>query len=86
MVRPVYDETVGAKLLYGHDGTDPQAINTDPSGNLRVKVDNFPEVISGVSVPVNDADVKSILQSILTKITGLVFVVELGSFIATIGD
>ncbi len=49
-----------------------------------VSVENFPAVISGASVPVNDANVITILNSILSKITGLVFVIELGSFVATI--
>ena len=34
MTRPEYDTTTGAKLLYGHDGTNDQALLTDPEGHL----------------------------------------------------
>ena len=38
MARPTYDETVGAKLIYGHDETNYQAALTDTTGKLIVKV------------------------------------------------
>ena len=34
MGRPEYDETTGAKLIYGHDGENDQAVHTDSAGNL----------------------------------------------------
>lgn len=36
MARPDYDDTVGAKEIFGHDATNYQAILTDTDGKLIV--------------------------------------------------
>jgi len=36
MARPVYEETTGAKEVYGHDATNYQALLTDANGVLFV--------------------------------------------------
>lgn len=36
MARPIYDETVGAKEIFGHDETNYQAVLTDTDGKLIV--------------------------------------------------
>jgi hypothetical protein len=38
LARPDYEITQGAKLLYGHDETDKQALLTDTGGRLNVIV------------------------------------------------
>lgn len=36
MARPTFDETVGAKEIFGHDETNYQAVLTDSDGRLQV--------------------------------------------------
>ena len=71
-------------FLWNTESWEWEASTKGSGTGEAVSVENFPTVISGAFIPVKDADTISILNSILTKITGLVFVVELGSFVATI--
>ena len=36
MPRPEHDVTTTAKIIYGHDGTNDQAVATDTDGHLQV--------------------------------------------------
>lgn len=38
MARPTFDETVGAKEIFGHDAANYQAVLTDTDGHLQVDV------------------------------------------------
>lgn len=46
MARPTFDETVGAKEIFGHDVTNYQAVLTDTDGKLIV-------IAMGALVPSN---------------------------------